>query len=192
MIESLILNQFAKRKLAPYRLIKKRAENEGTLISQPIIQLHSNQFIPYISGQTLKPYLSLKSNHSLTTQFQIQSDRQNRKIHSLKYQNQHNERRPDKIKKQNIKELTGGFIPKQQKGERLSSAEHTNKNQWQGESDQEESLSDLHWHKRPANKKQSDTKQKPATIKYAREKIKQKPATFPKIVFDDSTEGSSK
>ena len=91
-----------------------------------------------------------------------------------------------------MKELTGLFIPKQQKGERLSSAEHTNKNQWQGESDREDSLSDLRWHKRPANKKQSDTKQKPAQIKDASEKIKRKPATFPKIVFDDSMEGSSK
>ena len=91
-----------------------------------------------------------------------------------------------------MKEFTGGFIPKQQMGERISPAEKTNKNQWQGESDREESLSDPGWHKRQPNKKQSDTKQKPATIKDARENLEQKPATFPKIVFDDSTEGPSK
>ena len=96
------------------------------------------------------------------------------------------------MKKQNMKEFTGGFIPKQQNGERMSPTEHTNKNHCQGESDREESLSDPRWHKRLPNTKQSDRKQKPATVKDARENLKQKPATFPKLVFDDSTEGPSK
>ena len=33
LIDNLILNQLANRKLAPYRLIKKRAENKGTVLS---------------------------------------------------------------------------------------------------------------------------------------------------------------
>ena len=45
MIDNLILNQLANRKLAPDRLIKKRAENKGTKVGQAIAQLHSNYFI---------------------------------------------------------------------------------------------------------------------------------------------------
>ena len=51
-----------------------------------------------------------------------------------------------------MKEFTGGIILKEQKGERISPAENTNKNQWQGELDREESLSDRRCHKRPPNK----------------------------------------
>ena len=40
--------------------------------------------------------------------------------------------------------------------------------------------------------KKSNTKQKPATVKDARENIKLKPAIFRKIVFSDSGEGPSK
>ena len=42
MIDNLILNQLAKKKLAPYRLIKKRAESKGTVLSQPIFQPNSD------------------------------------------------------------------------------------------------------------------------------------------------------
>ena len=45
LINNLILNQLVNRKLAPYRLIKKRAENKMTILSQPIAQLHSNRCI---------------------------------------------------------------------------------------------------------------------------------------------------
>ena len=69
MIENLILNQLANRKLAPYRLIKKRAENKGTKLGQPIIQPHSDHSIHNISSQTLKPDPKPKPNHSLTNHF---------------------------------------------------------------------------------------------------------------------------
>ena len=142
MIDNLISNQLANRKLAPYRLIKKRAESKGTIKGQSNAQLHSNHFIHCISGQTLKADLTLKLNHSLTSQFQNQSDIQNRKINLPKNRKRYSERPPDKMKKQNMKEFTGGFIPKQQKGERNSPAENRNKDLWQGESDREESLTD--------------------------------------------------
>ena len=73
MIDNLILNQLANRKLAPYRLIKKRAENKGTVLSQPTSQPHSDHDIQCIRGQRLKPDPKLKTNHSLTTHFQIHS-----------------------------------------------------------------------------------------------------------------------
>ena len=60
MIDNLILNELANRKLAPYRLIKKRAETKRTIIGQSNAQLHSNHFIHCISGQLLKPDLSPK------------------------------------------------------------------------------------------------------------------------------------
>ena len=53
-------------------------------------------------------------------------------------------------------------------------------------------MSDPRWHKRPPNKKQSDTKQKPPTVKDARKNIKRKPTVFSKRVFSDSTEEPSK
>ena len=62
-IDNLILNQLANRKLAPYRLIKKRAESKGTIKGQSNAQLHSNLFIHCISGQRLKAHLTLKLNH---------------------------------------------------------------------------------------------------------------------------------
>ena len=90
-----------------------------------------------------------------------------------------------------VKDFTGGFIPKDQKEERSPPGELTNKNKWQGDSDKEESLSDPRWHGRPPSKRQSESKTKPDTVKDARENIKRKPATFSKIVFTDSTERSS-
>ena len=91
-----------------------------------------------------------------------------------------------------MKDFTGGFIPKEQKEERSPPGELKIKNKWKGESDKEESLSDPRWHRRPPSKRQSESKTKPEAVKDTRENIKRKPATFPKIVFTDSTEGSSK
>ena len=71
MIDNLILNQSANKKLGPYRLIKKRAENKRTITKQSNSQLHCKHFIHCISGQTHKTDSSPKLNHSLTTQFKI-------------------------------------------------------------------------------------------------------------------------
>ena len=65
MIDYLILNQLARKKLAPYRLIKKRAENERTIIMQTHSQVHSKHFIHGISDQIIsRPtlYTSLTSH----------------------------------------------------------------------------------------------------------------------------------
>ena len=75
------------------------------------------------------------------------------------------------MRKQIMTEFTGGFILKEQKEERGSTREHTNKYQWQGESVREESLSDPPWHRRPPKKKQSDVKLKPDAVKDARKNI---------------------
>ena len=75
------------------------------------------------------------------------------------------------MRKQIMTEFTGGFILKEQKEERGSTGEHTNKYQWQGESVREESLSDPPWHRRPPKKKQSDVKLKPDAVKDARKNI---------------------
>ena len=80
MIDNLILNQLANRKLAPYRLIKKRAENKRAVLKQSIMQTHSDHNIHYISGQTLKPDSRLKQNHTLTTHSQIQSKIRTQKL----------------------------------------------------------------------------------------------------------------
>ena len=152
MIDYLILNQLANKKLAPYRLIKKRAENYRMIIRRSNAQFFS-QIYPYcISSQTYKPDLSPKLNHSLTTQFKNQSKTQDRKNNSPKHNQRYNETTPVTMRKQNKREFTEGFIQEEQK------AENTSTELWQRESDQEKSLSDTGWHKQPPNKKQLDKK----------------------------------
>ena len=134
MIDNLILNQLA---LAPYRLIKKRAEIKRTVLKQPIMQPHSDHNVHYKSGQTLKPDSRLEQNHSLTTHFQIQSKIRTQKTHFQNRQIQFNKRKTDKMRKQ-TNEFTGGFIPKEQKEKQSPAGERTNK--WQEQSDREESV----------------------------------------------------
>ena len=112
MIDNLFPKQLANRKLSPYRLIKKRAESNGTSNAQ----LNSNHFILCISGQTFKHGLTLNLSHLLTSQFQNQSDIQNRKFNLPKNQKRYNERPPDKMKKQNMKKLTGVLYQNSKRG----------------------------------------------------------------------------
>ena len=90
MIDNLILDELANGKLAPYRLIKKRAKIERKTKGQSKSQLHSKDFIHFISSQTLKPDPNSDSNHSLISQsanqFKIKTNNSNssRYTHSSK------------------------------------------------------------------------------------------------------------
>ena len=152
------------------------AENERTIIGQSHSQVHSKHFIQCISRQTLQPDISPDLNHSLTTQFKNQSKTRDRKNNSQPFNQRYNKPVPVTMRRQNMKELTGGFIPKEQKGE------NTSTEKWPGESNWE-SKSDPRWHKWLPNEKPSDTRQKPATVKDAREKINKKLAIFLKSVW---------
>ena len=135
-IDYLILNQSANKNLAPYRLIKKVAENERTLIRQTHSQVLSKHFIHCMSGQFI---LKLDFNHSTPSQSKNQSKSSfSQQIQKFANGGQTDEKKLSIMKnRSNLNGFEAGFISRDQ----------ISTDRWHGESDREESISDPRWHK---------------------------------------------
>ena len=116
MIDNLILNELANRKLAPYGLSKKCAKNERIKEGQSKSQLNSKHFIVFMRGQTPKLDQNYDLNHSLITQSANQLEIKTNNTNSSRYKYI-----SKKLGRQNMKDCEGVFIPEEQDGDSINS-----------------------------------------------------------------------